>query len=98
MNRQMRRLVEKEERRQKQEKKGPQRRQPQQGDRPGIAARFVQFMREVRLELRRVSWPSREQMVAFTAVTIITSAALTLIIFGMDLALKEAVILLLEQA
>lgn len=98
MNRQMRRLVEKEERRQKQEKKKPQRRQPAQGDRPGVVARFVQFMREVRGELSRVSWPTRDQMVAFTAVTIITSAALTLIIFGMDIALKETVILLLEQA
>ena len=100
MNREMRRFSEKEERRQKdQEKKRPQ---PKRG--PGgkpveskpIHKRLWGFLKEVLVELERVSWPTREQMLAFTAVTLITTTALTLVIFGIDLGLREAVFALLE--
>ncbi len=60
-------------------------------------ARLGKFLREVRLELKRVSWPSREQMVAFTTVTIITSGAVTLFVFGLDFVFKEGILFLLAR-
>ncbi len=105
MNREMRRLMEKEERRQKkqQQKEGKRRPQPSAGKtrpgepRPPLWKRVVTFLHEVRVELRKVSWPTREQMVAFTTVTVITTVALTLVIFALDVVLKEAVLIVIGR-
>lgn len=102
MNRQMRRLVEREERRQKKQgrdkrpsaraeravasrKKAPVERLP-------IHTRIGIFLREVRTELSRVSWPTRRQLVNFSVVTVLTSVILALVIFGLDVALKQIVL------
>ncbi len=89
MNRELRRLQEREEKRQR--KAGVQRR-PRK-ERVG----FVQFFREVRQELRRVAWPSRQELTTFTLVTVITSAALTAITFGMDFLFKKGVLIALGR-
>ena len=94
MNREMRRLAEREERRSKQkDKRG--RRSPIGG--PGGPqrsrwARLVQFLREVRVELSRVGWPSRQQMIAFTTVTVVTAGALTAYVFLVDLAFSRSIL------
>ncbi len=101
MNREMRRLAQREERRQKQQQKRSVQRgrrpQPRPGEQRTFLSRIAQFLREVRTELKRVAWPTRDQMVAFSAVTIITTAALTLIVFGFDVVLKEGVLALLRR-
>ena len=96
--------MEREERIQK-EANGQRRRVPgtvQKGvtveARPSIFSRIATFLHEVRQELRKVNWPSREQMVVFTTVSLIVIVALTLIIFGLDVVMKEAVLALLERA
>jgi len=106
MNREMRRLMEREERRQKkQEKSGATaRRTPAASARPAPAERkplwqrIRSYFHEVRQELRRVSWPTRDQMVAFTTVTLITTLALTLVTFGFDVVMKEIVLFVVERS
>ena len=106
MNRQMRRLVEREERRQKKQGKGARQRKVDRAlstrgkknpaaPRPPWYARLGVFLREVRTELSRVSWPTSRQLVNFTVVTVVTSAVLTMVIFGLDVALKQIVLYLL---
>lgn len=101
MNREMRRLMSAEERRQKKQKEeGGSPKRSNRGPRPGetkppIWRRLWNFLREVRVELKKVSWPTRDQMVAFTTVTLITSTALTLVIFGLDVGLKRVVLFLI---
>jgi len=104
MNRQMRRLVEREERRQKKGKGARQRRIDQtlstRGKKPGEPRppwymRIGVFLREVRTELSRVSWPTSRQLFNFTVVTVVTSVVLTMVIFGLDVALKQIVLYLL---
>ena len=95
MNREMRRMAEREERRNKQQ--GDRRRSPitgaPGGDGPaGRWGRLVQFLREVRVELSRVNWPNRRQMIAFTTVTVITTGVLTGYVFLVDLALSRSVL------
>ncbi|MCY4621166.1 MAG: preprotein translocase subunit SecE [bacterium] len=96
MNREMRRMAEREERRKKQQ--GDRRRSALPGSPGGDGsitgrwARLVQFLREVRVELSRVNWPSRRQMVAFTTVTVITTGVLTGYVFLVDLALSRSVL------
>ena len=105
MNREMRRLQEREERRQKKAESGSDkasrkaaamqsRQQP--GERKSLFGRLRTYLHEVRQELRKVTWPTREQMVAFTTVTVITSVVLTLVIFGFDIGAKRAVFWLLD--
>jgi len=98
MNREMRRLAEREERRSKQgQKRQPTKQRPlAEQEKQSLFARIVQFLREVRAELRRVVWPTRQQMVAFTTVTLITTIALTLYVFVLDLLLKRGVLNLLN--
>lgn len=101
MNREMRRMAEREERRKKR-KDDRGRRSPIGGSKgpPGSQqsrlARLVQFLREVRVELSRVGWPSREQMIAFTAVTVITAGALTAYVFLVDLGFNRSVLALIR--
>jgi preprotein translocase subunit SecE len=58
--------------------------------------RVRDYLHEVRQELRKVTWPTRDQMVAFTTVTVITSIVLTAVIFGLDVVAKEFVLWLVE--
>ena len=65
-------------------------------DRAPFFKRIVNFFREVRVELQRVSWPTRDQMIAFTTVTIITTALLTAYVFGLDTGFRTGIFKLLE--
>ena len=105
-NRQIRRLQEAEERRRKKERDGQskaqrkaaamQNRAPETTERKSFVAKVRDYLHEVRVELRKVTWPTREQMIAFTTVTLITSTALTIVIFGFDYASKEFILWLVE--
>ena len=104
MNREMRRLQEREERRKKKEEAGGKAKRkaaavsktPTQTERKPFFRRVRDYLHEVRQELRKVTWPTRDQMVAFTTVTVITSAVLTGVIFGLDVAAKQFVLWLVE--
>lgn len=104
MNREMRRLQEREERRQKkqdgnskaQRKAAAMTRTQPAAEKKSFFARLMQYLHEVRIELKKVTWPTREQMIAFTTVTVITSAILTGVIFGLDVVMKELVLKLVE--
>ena len=106
MNREMRRLQEREERRKKKEKEeggGKAQRKAAQmqtkqpaTERKSFFRRVVDYLHEVRVELKKVTWPTRDQMVAFTTVTLITSTVLTGVIFGFDFAAKQFVIWLID--
>jgi preprotein translocase subunit SecE len=56
------------------------------------------YLHEVRQEMRKVTWPTRDQMIAFTAVTLITSTVLTAVVFGLDVVMKEFVFWLLTRS
>lgn len=43
-----------------------------------------EFLREVRQELKKVAWPGRHEVVAYTVVVLVATAVLTTIVFGMD--------------
>ena len=111
MNRDQRRIQEREQRRlekaDKQEKEAQsgksavqraaaKRAAPVTQAREPFLRRIWHFLREVRAELKRVSWPTREQMVAFTAVTMITTIALTAFVFAIDIGFKEGLLYILE--
>ena len=44
----------------------------------------MQFLREVRGELRKVAWPSRAETVNYSIVVLVTVVVLTAMIYGLD--------------
>ena len=61
-----------------------QRRQQQQHRSAEERTGVVQFGREVRAELRKVAWPSRSETGNYTTVVIITIIAITLVVASLD--------------
>jgi preprotein translocase subunit SecE len=50
------------------------------------------FLKEVRAELKKVNWPTRQEMIAYTVVVLVAVVVLTTMVFGMDLAFSKAVL------
>lgn len=59
--------------------------------------RPVQFLREVRGELRKVAWPSRPETINYSIVVLITVVVLTLMIYGLDWIFSTSVLELFES-
>jgi preprotein translocase subunit SecE len=54
---------------------------PQAG---GLLTRTVQFLRDVRAEMRRVSWPTANEVKNTTVITLIAVVFFSLYLFGVD--------------
>jgi preprotein translocase subunit SecE len=50
------------------------------------------FLKEVRAELKKVNWPTRQEMIAYTVVVLVAVVVLTSMVFGMDLAFSKGVL------
>jgi preprotein translocase subunit SecE len=93
--------MEREERRQKSQEGSSRREQAAArvagapAERKPLWKRVTSFLHDVRLEMKKVSWPTQQQMIAFTAVTVITTVALTLLVFALDIGLKQGVLIVL---
>jgi preprotein translocase subunit SecE len=53
---------------------------------------IVQFLREVRLELRRVNWPSRREVASYSLVVLVAVSLLTLYVAVLDQAFGQLVL------
>ncbi len=97
MNREMKRMQERAERSSK--KTGKERRAaqataqrrpaaPEKRKRTGAR----QFLREVRLELKKVDWPTRRELISYTIVVLATIIVMTAYVFGLDYAFSRAIL------
>jgi preprotein translocase subunit SecE len=57
----------------------------------------VQFVREVRDEMRQVAWPSREELINYTSVVFVTLVLMIGLIFGLNLAFGKLITLLFTK-
>lgn len=97
MNREMRRLQAKEEERAKKRRsESPRPKKSRQGDDLSLLQRTSKYFREVRQELKKVAWPSREELATYTIVVFGVTTILTFIVFGLDWGFNKSVINLLE--
>ncbi|HSK91450.1 MAG TPA: preprotein translocase subunit SecE [Euzebyales bacterium] len=53
---------------------------------------IAQFLREVRLELRRVNWPSRGEVASYSLVVLVAVSLLTLFVALIDQAFGQLVL------
>lgn len=101
MNRQQRRLMQKQGQLNEEGEpvRGPRGQQPQpraaaaKSERTGA----VQFLGEVRGELRKVAWPSRTEVLNYSVVVLLGIIVLTAMIASLDYVLGEAVLKLFER-
>ena len=90
MNRQYKRMMKKEEER----KKGAARPQVKA---PSAATKKertkpTQFFKEVVAELKKVAWPTRPEVVAYSTVVLVASIVVAVVIFGMDYVFTKAIL------
>ena len=95
MNRQYKRLMKKQEA--QKAKAGP--RPPTTRPAPGAPTKKErtgprQFLREVVAELRKVDWPNRQEVVAYSTVVLVSVVVIATLIFGMDFVFTKAVLAL----
>ena len=67
---------------------------PRRRPSPGSARRPSHFFSEVRGELRKVAWPTRQEVINSTIVVLIAVVVMTALIFGFDYASAKAVLFL----
>ncbi|MEZ5174717.1 MAG: preprotein translocase subunit SecE [Acidimicrobiia bacterium] len=97
MNREMRRLQAKEEERAKKRRsEGPRQKKSKQGEKLSLIQRTTKYFREVRQELKKVAWPSREELTTYSVVVFGVTTILTLVVFGLDWGFNRAVIKVLD--
>lgn len=54
-----------------------------------LFARIGRYFREVRSELRKVTWPSRQELVTYTIVVLVVVAVVSLFLGIVDVAVSE---------
>ncbi len=72
----------------------PVKKKPQQGGPPKKRTTPLQFLREVRAELKKVTWPTRTELIQSTLMVLVILLALTGAIYVMDLVFAQAATLL----
>jgi preprotein translocase subunit SecE len=60
--------------------------------RVGIFGRIGRFFREVVAELRKVIWPTRKELLTYTAVVVVFVAVMLTIVAGLDFAFAKGVL------
>ena len=63
---------------------------------PNIIDKSLQFLREVRVELKKVTWPSRKQTLGATAVVIILVMIISLFLGIVDFGLSNLIRVILQ--
>ena len=51
----------------------------------GIPNKIVTFLKEVRLEMKKVNWPTREQTIKYTLIVIGVCVVVAIYLGGLDL-------------
>lgn len=61
-------------------------------ERIGLFARIARFVREVVAELRKVIWPTRKELLTYTAVVVAFVTVMLAIVAGLDYGFAKAVL------
>jgi len=96
MNREQKRMLQRQGEVDAEGEPGRERRQLQQAAHTEEKAGLTQFAREVRSELRKVVWPTRSETTNYTVVVVITIVAITAIVAGLDWIFSQSVLELFD--
>jgi len=59
--------------------------------------KIIQFLKEVKIELSKVSWPSRKQAIYMTGIVIIFALVISLFIAGVDFGFSKLIQFLINK-
>ena len=65
-------------------------------ERPSFPERTSQYLREVRIELAKVLWPKRSEVVNYSTVVFDYAGAVDALIFGLNFVFAKGVLLPLQ--
>ncbi len=63
---------------------------------PKITARLVEYFKDTRGEIRKVSWPTRSQLINLTLIVLAVTTAMALFLGALDLVFAQLVSLLVS--
>ena len=95
MNREMRRMAEREERLAKKADRNFS--QQDNSEKLSRIRKISNYLLEVRVELKRVNWPTSDLLMSYTVVTLCAIVSVTVIIFVLDFGFKQGLINLLNS-
>ena len=58
---------------------------------PGLVQKSIQFLREVKIELKKVTWPTRKQTLGSTAVVVVLVMIISLFLGLVDVSLSSLI-------
>jgi preprotein translocase subunit SecE len=97
MNRQMKRALQRQGQIDQDGNPAPARQQQRPAPRPKEdRASPAQYLREVRAELRKVAWPTRDEVIKYSVVVLVALVLVTAMILGLDWVFTEAVFFLFD--
>ena len=62
----------------------------------GLFGKAIQFLREVRVELKKVTWPSRKQAIGSTIVVLLLVLVISVFLGAVDVGLRQLVRFILQ--
>lgn len=63
-------------------------------DKTKTTSKISSYFKGVKAELKKVNWPTKKELSNYTVVVFVTTAALTIVIWGLDLVFKNLVSLI----
>ncbi len=63
---------------------------------PNVVDKSLQFLREVKVELKKVTWPSRKQTIGSTVVVLILAMIISLFLGVVDMGLSGLIRVILN--
>lgn len=91
-SRELRRIQEKSRASAQKQRAAAQRRKASQrkrGEKKGIVKTVIQFLKDVRIEMKKVIWPSRDEVINYTIVVLISVAICSTFILVLDFGLGK---------
>ena len=92
LNRELRRTQERSQQSAQKQRQVTQRKkaaEKKKAEKKGIWKTIVQFLRDVRIEMKKVIWPSRQEVINYTVVVLVTVTVVSTFILVMDLILSR---------
>lgn len=65
-------------------------------EKKGLFKSLTKFIRDVRAEMRKVTWPNRKELFAYTAVVFVSVALAAFLIWVVDIALGQVLGLIIR--
>lgn len=63
-------------------------------DKTKTTSKISSYFKGVKAELKKVNWPTKKELSNYTVVVFVTTAALTIVIWGLDVVFKSLVSLI----